>query len=459
MSTDTVRPSAVHPRDVERPERDNPPSRTGIGRIVAGSMTAGLVVAVALVVAAPFIPARADVLTGVVLLGFAVGWALLAVLSVQFSDHPQRWAAAPAAFLTVAGLVSLLGADTAVGHAFRWVWPPLLLVLAVWSIIRARRQTPRRARRWLVYPLLAGLALSAIGGGYETVRESADGAAYPMPGQLVDVGGHRLHLSCTGSGSPTVVLEPGHGEVSSAMALITSSVARDSRVCVYDRAGKGWSDSVDRPQDAVHIATDLHTLLDRADVPGPYVLAGHSFGGLYVLTFASQYPDEVAGLVLLDSTAPATGPAPGTIEPDDSASRISMLVAATANLGVAHLIPDSYDSLPPRARGEARATVSTARAVQSYLDEFRAGGASARQAAALVDFDSKPLIVVTASRGQTEAWPAAQDKLATLSANSRHDVIADATHASLYLDKTHAAAASQAIRDVVAAVRSHRPLQ
>jgi pimeloyl-ACP methyl ester carboxylesterase len=421
-------------------------------------MTAGLVVAVALV-AAPFIPARADVLTGVVLLGFAVGWALLAVLSVRLSAHPQRWAAAPAAFLAVAGLISILGSDTAVGQGFRWVWPPVLLVLVLWSLTRAHRRTPRRARRWLVYPLLAGLGLSAIGGGYETVRESIDAAAYPMPGQLIDVGGHRLHLSCTGSGSPTVVLEPGHGEVSSAMALITSSVAQDSRVCVYDRAGKGWSDPVDGPQDAVQIATGLHTLLDRADIPGPYVLAGHSFGGLYVLTFAAQYPDEVAGLVLLDSTAPVAGPAPAAIEPDDSGSRISMLVAATANLGVAHLIPDSYDSLPPRSRGEARARVSTAHAVQSYIDEFRAAGASARHAARLVDFGSKPLIVLTALRGNPETWLAAQDKLATLSTNSRHRVEADATHAALYLDRTHAAAAGQAIRDVVAAVRSHRPLQ
>lgn len=150
---------------------------------------------------------------------------LLAVLSIRVSDRPQRWAA-PAVFLTVAGLVALLGSDTVVGRGFRWVWPPLLLVLAVWSITRARRQMPRRARRWLVYPLLAGLALSAIGGGYETVRESIDAAAYPMPGQLVDVGGHRLHLSCTGSGTPTVVLEPGHGEVSSAMAWIAGEVAR-----------------------------------------------------------------------------------------------------------------------------------------------------------------------------------------------------------------------------------------
>ena len=96
---------------------------------------------------------------------------------------------------------------------------------------------------------------------------------------------------------------------------------------------------------------------------------------------------------------------------------------------------------------------------QSYVDEFRAAPASAHQAATLVDFDSKPLIVLTAGRGNPETWPAAQDKLATLLTNSWHHVVADATHASLYLDKTHAAAASQAVRDVVAAVRSHRPLK
>jgi pimeloyl-ACP methyl ester carboxylesterase len=280
-----------------------------------------------------------------------------------------------------------------------------------------------------------------------------------MPGQLVDLGGHRLHLSCTGSGTPTVVLEPGHGEVSSAMAWVTAGVAQDSRVCVYDRAGKGWSDPADGPQDAVQTATDLHTLLERADIPGPYVLAGHSFGGLYVLTYTARYPDQVAGLVLLDSTAPVAGPVPTTNDSYDLLGRISSPVAAMANLGAAHLIPDFYDSLPRRARGEARAHVSTARAVQSYIDEFRAAAASTRQAATLVHFDRKPLIVVTAGRGADEASMAAQAKLATLSTNSRHQIVADATHASLYLDQTHAAAASQAIRDVAASIRSHRPLK
>ena len=136
-----------------------------------------------------------------------------------------------------------------------------------------------------------------------------------------------------------------------------------------------------------------------------------------------------------------------------------MLVAATANLGAAHLLGDPYDSLPARSRDEARASVSTARAVQSYINEFRRGATSIHQAATLVDFASKPLIVVTAGRGHDGSWVAAQDKLADLSTNSQHRVVVDATHASLVLDETDAAAASQGIRDVVAAVRSSRPLE
>ena len=164
MNTTAVHTAHPLTRDGELPDHDHRRSRIGIGWIVVGSMIVGLVVAGALV-AAPFIPPRADVLTAVALFGFAVGWALLAVLSVRVSDHPHGWAAAPAVFLGVAGLISLLGPDTAVGHAFGWVWPPVLLVLVVWSITRARGRLPSRARRWLVYPVLAVLAIAAVGGG------------------------------------------------------------------------------------------------------------------------------------------------------------------------------------------------------------------------------------------------------------------------------------------------------
>src|SRR5215217_4442952 len=264
-------------RDLQLPGAPEHTPRGHLGLIVSASLATGLVAALALV-AAPFIPAKENVLTGVVLLAFALGWALLAVLSTRFSTRPQRWAAAPAVFFAVAGLVSLLGSET-VRDVFGWVWPPALLALVVWMIIRVRRQVRSRAARWLLYPVLAALMVAAVGGGYETVRESLDARIYPMPGQLVDVGGHRMHIYCTGSGSPTVILEPGQGGASSDSGWVAPTLARDSTVCVYDRAGRGWSDPADDPQDAARIAADLHTLLERAQVPGPYVLAGHSLGG------------------------------------------------------------------------------------------------------------------------------------------------------------------------------------
>src|SRR5215210_3962830 len=168
--------------DLQIPGRPEHKPRGHLGLIVSASLATGLVAALALV-AAPFIPAKENVLTGVVLLAFALGWALLAVLSVRFSTQPQRWAVAPAVFFAVAGLVSLLGSE-AVRDMFGWVWPPALLALVVWMIIRVRRQVRSRPARWLLYPVLAVLMVAAVGGGYETVRESLDTRAYPMPGQL-----------------------------------------------------------------------------------------------------------------------------------------------------------------------------------------------------------------------------------------------------------------------------------
>ena len=341
--------TATRPGDLQQPGPAQPAAKSRIGSIVALSTAVGLIVAVVLV-AMPFIPATENVLTGVVLLGFALGWGLLAVLSIRFSDQPQRWAAAPAAFMAVAGVVALSG-STAEQTGFSWAWPPVLFGLVVWMFLQVRRQLHSRIGRWLLYPVLAVLMIASVGGGYQTVRESLDARAYPPPGQLIDVGGHRLHLYCTGTGSPTVVLEPGHGAWTSDFGWVTPAVARDTRVCVYDRAGRGWSDATDGPQDGAHIAEDLHTLLERAQVPGPYVLAGHSFGGLYVQSFAAQFPDQVAGIVLLDSTAPKPSPAQLTnTDPYNLVGRVAALAAASAHLGAGRLLnPFSYTTLPPRS--------------------------------------------------------------------------------------------------------------
>ena len=230
-------------------------------------------------------------------------------------------------------------------------------------------------------------------------------------------------------------------------------MARDSRVCVYDRAGRGWSDAAaGGPQDAARIAADLHTLLERAKVPGPYVLAGHSFGGLYVQTFAANYPDQVAGLVLLDSTAPKPGPALPTRPASYSAlGRVLALFSAVAYLGAGRLIAQaSYGSLPPHFRGEARANASTASYLRSSIEEFVAANTSMQQAASLTSLDGKPLVVVTADTGNAADWQAKQDQMAALSTNSSHRVAKETSHESLLYDETDSAQASQAIRDVIA---------
>jgi pimeloyl-ACP methyl ester carboxylesterase len=446
----------------DRPPHPHPGPRGHIGWIVAGSLATGLVAAL-LLASAPFIPAEERAVTGAVLCGFALGWAMLAVLSVRFTDQPQRWAVAPALFMGLSGLL-LVGFGSPVHEVLNWVWPPAMLALAIWMIVCVHRQLHSRGGRWLLYPVIVVLALASIGGGYETLRESADAEAYPMPGQLIDVGGHRLHLSCTGSGTPTVVLEPGAGGMSSNLGWIAPAVARDTRVCVYDRAGRGWSEPADTAQDGAQIATDLHTLLQRGHVPGPYVLAGHSFGGLYVLTFAARYPDEVAGMVLVDSTAPASAANPGAASlghggSNDGMSRVSTLISTSARLGLGRLYAQfAIGGLPPMSGDEVRASVATASTLRSTIDEYLQASASTEQAAALRDFADKPLIVLTAGSGHDAAWSAAQNRMATLSTNSVHRVIAGATHEDLIGNEEDAAATTQAILDVVASVRSQSRL-
>ena len=443
-----------------RPTRQEDAGPRGhVGWVVAGSLATGLFAAL-LFVASPFIPAEENDIVGAVLCGFALGWAMLAVLSVRFTDQPQRWAAAPALFMGLGGLL-LLTFGSSMSEVVSWVWPPALLVLVIWMIVRSRRHLHSRSRRWLLYPVIAFLAVASVGGGYETISAATD-TEPSMPGQLIDVGGHRLHLHCTGSGSPTVVLQPGGGEMSSNMGWIAPAVARDTRVCVYDRAGHGWSDPAGTAQDATQIATDLNTLLRRADVPGPYVLADHSFGGLYVLTFAARYPEQVAGMVLVDTTAPAAEPVTAT--PDDAGSsdllsRLSILVSTSARLGLTRLYsPLEFGSLPPRSRDEVRASLATGSNLRTTIDEYVQANASTGQAASLTDFGDKPLVVLTAGNGSDATLLARHEDLAGLSSNSVHRVIDGAAHATLIADERDSAATTQAILDAVSSVRSAAPL-
>jgi pimeloyl-ACP methyl ester carboxylesterase len=126
---------------------------------------------------------------------------------------------------------------------------------------------------------------------------------FPPPGRLVDVGGWRLHINCTGRAEPsqpTVILESGVGDFSVEWGLVQPGVAQFSRVCSYDRAGDGWSDLGPHPRTMRQIIYELHTLLDKAGVRPPLVLVGHSYGGWLVRLYASSYPADVAGMVLVE---------------------------------------------------------------------------------------------------------------------------------------------------------------
>ena len=125
-------------------------------------------------------------------------------------------------------------------------------------------------------------------------------AQYPAPGELVEVDGTRMHIRCEGTGSPTAVMEAGSGDCSLSWALVQQNVSAFTRVCTYDRQGYGWSDPVSGPLTASNLTGRLHTLLSRANVSPPYVLVGHSLGGVYVRYYTHRYPDEVAGMVLVD---------------------------------------------------------------------------------------------------------------------------------------------------------------
>lgn len=411
-----------------------------MGRVVSVSLGAGVVVAPAIVTVGPVAGAQEHVVTGTILLAFACSWALLAMLSRRIGQ-PQSWAAMPAVFFGGAGAALLVlapGGSTL--DTLGWVWPPALLVLIAATVTRAHRDLQSRSRSVVVYPLLGAYALCAIGGGYQTIRESRDRQIHGAPGQLIDVGDHRLHLHCVGSGTPTVLLESALGETGAYWRWIQPDVAAETRVCTYDRAGRGWSDAAASAQDGVGVAADLHTLLDRGHIPGPFVLVGHSSGAQYVRIFAGRYPDQVAGMVLLDGQpADAFEGLPAYPAFYNSFRRIDALLPSLARVGIGRLLALDDEH-------------SSARHYRSLRDEFVELPASLAQAASQNSIGNRPLVVVTASVDPQAGWFTLQDKLATLSTNCSHRIV-PFTHAALVDEQVAARASSGAILDVVHAVR------
>ncbi|MDT4291716.1 alpha/beta hydrolase [Methylomonas sp. MO1] len=156
--------------------------------------------------------------------------------------------------------------------------------------------------RYLLFGVAIVSLAAVVGAIYQAERTAADLAAFPPPGRMISVNGADLHLYCLGSGTPTLVLEAGLGENVLSWYPVHAKLAQTMRVCAYDRPGLGWSDPVDAAIQAEEVAKNLHALLNNADISPPFVLVGHSRGGIYVRAFYHQFPEQTQGIVLVDST-------------------------------------------------------------------------------------------------------------------------------------------------------------
>ena len=430
--------------------------RSRIGRIVLASMAAGPVVALALVLG-PLGGAPEQVITGAMSLAFALAWALLAITSMLWTDQPQLWALVPAILFAAAGR-ACLGWPAGLPHrAVELAVPVAMLGLVLWMVGQARVSLRSRARRWVLYPVFGVMAVAAVAAIVESVREQRDLARYPMHGQLVDVAGRRLHLVCSGAGDPTVLLLPGAGETSPGWAWIAPAVARDAPVCTFDRAGRAWSDPAPAAQDGVALAADLHTALHRAGIEGPVVLVGHSFGGLYARAYASRYPAEVAGMVLLDATHPEMFTRLSSYPKFyDAYRRVSALFPTLARLGIGRIAyRSSFDDLPAAVRGEQLALWSTPALARSQRDEWAEAPVAMKEAGELRTIGARPLIVVTAVREAQAGWMPLQDEMLRLSSRSVHRVATNVTHMGLVDTEAGAAISIEAIRQAVAMAGQH----
>jgi pimeloyl-ACP methyl ester carboxylesterase len=312
------------------------------------------------------------------------------------------------------------------------------------------------------------VALVLLGVVYELVGAWQDARAYPPPGRLIDVGeagaGYRLHLSCTGdrsAGRPTVILDTLAGGSSALWGWVQPEIAQAYRVCAYDRAGWGWSDTGPAPRDARQNSRELHALLDRAGEAGPFVLVGHSVGGLYARMYADLYPDQVAGIVLIDAAHPDQSTRLGSEAQTQEAEHRSALAGYSlmSHVGLFRLYFGlggtlDFEDLPPEQREQVRAFWSLPRQFDNQGPESDTRPGTDAQVRATGGLGDLPTIVVTAGTGSSPEWLALQVDLVALSTNAIQRVVPEATHTSLVFKREHARETVRAIMDVAEAAHT-----
>lgn len=319
-------------------------------------------------------------------------------------------------------------------------------------------------RRGLVFIALALLTLAGAGASYQAVATWLDARAYPPPGQLVDVGGYRMHIYCLGEGSPTVILDALFPGTVSNWVWVQPQIARATRVCAYDRAGLGWSDGGPAPRDAMQHAAELHALLQNADIDGPYVLVGHSLGALSVRMFADRYPQEVAGMVLVEGSDPDAWEQLGLPEGVGVDHRQLVVATLLSRLGVFRLgLISAYGDdadLPEQQRAELRAFFNTAKSLETVRAVDASFSTALDQVRRARGLGAKPLAIVLGSEGDggQEALRELFVQQAALSTNSVTHVVEGATHAGLVDNEAHATETAAVILRVVEAARRGGPM-
>ena len=334
----------------------------------------------------------------------------------------------------------------------------------------------RRRPTWLKRVLLGSLAVITIlplaAMLYQVIATGIDLRNYPSPGGLVDVGGYRLYLHCVGENvdeRPTVILETGlgGGATSADWAWVQPEIAKVTRACAYDRAGLGWSDRSPQPRDASHIAVELHTLLENSHTAGPYVLVGWSYGGLYVREYENEYPRDVVGMVLLDSSSPQQcDSTPAWQAQCASTSRTFAAGPVLARLGVVRVIGllQPATGLPGPESKERLASLSATKDWEALNAEWLASPATNKEVLNSRSLGSVPLLVVTAtnhgaSSDLEQLWQIWQSGYTALSTNGAQQVVRGATHESLVLSATGSRVSVEAILQVVQAAGTSQRLK
>jgi pimeloyl-ACP methyl ester carboxylesterase len=338
--------------------------------------------------------------------------------------------------------------------------------------------TPPAAKRtkriWrstgLVLLALAGLImiLTATGAAYETIMAAGDGTRYPARGQLVDVGGYRLHIYCVGEGSPTVVLDAGLGGFSLDWSLVQPQLAGSTRVCAYDRAGYGWSDPSPQARTPQQIADELHTLLVNAGIQGPYVLVGHSAGGRHIRLFADRHPQDVVGMVLIDARheyVDANRSPEALAAEHKQQQRFQRTLWIAARIGLvrpfwAAVWPKVWpttQNLTPDTRAEIGVLQARPRQIKTVLREDASLTHDNATLAAATSLGNRPLIVLAAGQSveNDPAWLAAQQQMAQLSSNTKLVVVDGSSH---YIHWDQPTLVAESIAQVVEAARTDQHL-